>query len=228
VWRFAGFGRHRERVRIRGARSEILLVLALNGKRPLYVGCVCLHMHNRLVGAKLMHVLSALSERTVTAVSNDSTAHRWLHTGRASYAAIDRRQTTRGRRPRRPAARQPCRAMRVAVPSGLEHDAVDHSSKWTSTSVLGRSSALAPLLALDYTGTDHMPRCHTQASPQSGTALYSRVRRLVVSLCVAAPSQAGLCQVVIRSGLSLHYHALVVHRAQKYSQQSWFFCLHES
>jgi hypothetical protein len=45
--------------------SEILLVLTLDGKGFLYFGRVYLHLIGRLVGAELIHVLSAPSERTI-------------------------------------------------------------------------------------------------------------------------------------------------------------------
>jgi hypothetical protein len=45
----------------------------------------------------------------------------YAHIGGASYVAIDRRQPTRGQLARGPAARQPCRVMRVAVLSDMEY-----------------------------------------------------------------------------------------------------------
>jgi hypothetical protein len=40
---------------------------------------------------------------------------------RASYTAIDRRQTTRGQLSRQSAALPPCQVMRITFPSGLGH-----------------------------------------------------------------------------------------------------------
>jgi hypothetical protein len=59
------------------------------------------------------------------------------------------------------------RVSQLAASSDLGHDSLDHSSRWTGTSVSGRSSALVSLPALNHAGTDHVPLRRMQTDLRS-------------------------------------------------------------